>query len=118
MALPDPFELVTLDNVKDQLRLDTTADDAWLSAVIRGVSLVVLRWCGGDIATITETDTDTDTVRVQPDVVHAVLIELAYQYANREGPSVAYMADWYARGYSLSAGAVALLQHYHKPVTA
>lgn len=118
MALPDPFELVTLDNVKDQLRLDTTADDAWLSAVIRAVSLVVLNWCGGDLATIAEVDADGIILRVHPDVVHAVLVEVAYQYANREGPSVAYMADWYARGYSLSAGAVALLQHYHKPVTA
>lgn len=118
MPLPDPLELVTVDDAAGQMRIDTTEDDAWLTAAIRGVSLVVLRWCGGDIATIAEVDADGDILRVQPDVVHAVLIELAYQYANREGPSVAYMQDWYAVGYSLSAGAVALLQSYHTPVTA
>ncbi len=105
-------DLVTVDDAKEQLRIDDTADDTWLALAIAGVSRVVREWCGNDDARIME----EDGVTVRPNVVTAVLVEIAYQYANREGPAAAYQQDWYLNGYTLSAGATAFLQPNRRPV--
>lgn len=105
-------DLVTLADAKEQLRIDGTADDTWLQTAISGVSSAVLQWCGGDAVRLHE----LDGVTVRPNVVTAVLVELAYLYAHREGPDAAYVLAWYANGYPLSAGATAFLQSSHMPV--
>jgi hypothetical protein len=115
--MPDPIEsieLVDLQAAREQLRIDSDDDDDWLQAAIWGVSRAVVQWCGGDV---TKLQDDTGTYTLQ-DVANAVLVELAYQYANREGPTAAYVQNWYAQGYPLSAGCTAFLQPFHKPVCA
>lgn len=108
MARPD---LIGLSYAKEQLRIDGDADDVWLGLAIRGVSQAVVAWCGGDVARLQDEDGTT-----RADVVTAVMVEVAYQYENRAAPQAAYIADWYTRGYVLSAGCTAFLQRYHKPV--
>lgn len=112
--MADPLALVGVAEAQAQLRLDE--DDAWLQGAIFAVSAAVVKWCGGDVTKLqAEDDTGVYTLW---DVRRAVLVEIAYQYANREGPQAAYVQDWYANGYPLSAGCTALLQPYHKPVCA
>lgn len=105
-------DLVTVEYAKWHLRIDGADDDAWLTLAIKGVSRVVREWCGNDDARIME----ADGVTVRANVVTAVLVEVAYQYANREGPAAAYQQDWYLNGYTLSAGATAFLQPNRLPV--
>lgn len=100
--------LVDLNYAKEQLRIDGEADDAWLQLAIDGASHAVRQWCTAGVEDVDGT--------VLPNVVLAVLVEVAYQSANREGPAVAYLQDWFAAGYPLSAGCVALLQSQHVPV--
>lgn len=106
-------DLVSLEVVKLQLRIDGADDDAWLAAAISGASCAVVQWCGGDESKLMD-----DGGEVFPNVITAVLVEVAYLYANREGPDAAYVLAWYANGYPLSAGATAFLQPYHRPVCA
>lgn len=105
--------LVDITAAKGQLRIDGDADDAWLQSAIWGVSHAVVQWCGGDVTKLRDVDGNT-----LPNVATAALVEIAYLYANREGPEAAYVLAWYANGYALSAGATAWLQSLHKPVCA
>lgn len=117
--MTDPVEKIELVDVADarlQLHIDGTDDDAWLQAAVWGVSRAVVQWCGGDVTKLQESD-DLGTYTL-PQVATAVLVELAYLYANREGPEAAYVLAWYASGYPLSAGCTAFLQPFHKPVCA
>jgi len=117
--MADPVDSVQLVGVADarvQLRIDEGDDDAWLQAAIWGVSRAVVQWCGGDATKLQSAD-DVG-VYTLPQVATAVLVEIAYQYANREGPDAAYILNWYSNGYPLSAGCTALLQPFHKPVCA
>lgn len=104
-------DLVTLTDAKEQLRIDGADDDAWLTAAIAGVSHAVVQWCGGDESKVRDAGGE-----VLPNVVTAAMVEIAFQYANREGPEAAYVLAWHANGYPLSAGATAFLQSLHKPV--
>lgn len=114
LELPDaPLELVSIETAKTQLRIDGTDDDAWLQNAIRGVSRAVVQWCGGDPTKLQYAGGET-LFEVQT----AVLVEIAYLYANREGPDAAYVLNWYANGYPLSAGCTAFLQPLHTPVCA
>lgn len=105
--------LVAPDWVCAQLRADNDADATWLGVATPAICRAVVAWCGGDIAKLRD-----DKGWPLPDVAQAVLVECAWQYAHREGPEAAYIVAWYAQGYTLSAGATALLQQYRCPVVA
>lgn len=104
--------LVTLEQVRDQLRIDGTADDPWITLAIPAVTAAVESWCGGAARV-----RDIDGAPL-PQAVMATLVELAYQFSRREGPVNSYEETWAEKGYTLSIGATALLQPLHSVVTA
>lgn len=105
-------DLVTIDEVRDQLRIDGPDSDAPLSLLIEAVEHAVERWCGGP-----ERVRDQEGLPL-PQARLACLVEIAYQFAHSDGPTMAYEGAWAERGYSLSIGATSLLQSLHSTVVA
>lgn len=104
--------IVTKQDCYEQIRIDDTADDAWLDIAIPAVESAVIRWCGGE-------DRIQDTTgEIIPCVKLATLVEIAFRYLNRESPTQKNQIGWFERGYSLSAGATSLLQSVRKPTVA
>lgn len=93
----------------EHIRLDTSADMPWLRMMIPAVESAVIRWCGGESNLY---DEDNNLI---PCVKTAILVELAYQYLHREGPVNTKTMEWYGKGYTLSAGATAMLQSLRAP---
>lgn len=135
------LELVTIDDARQQLRLDEGnsdggADDAWLELAIPGVSEAVRTWLkedwrlylperDSDGAVITDTDgdpipaEDSNGNRItHPTVRLAVMLELASQFRFREGEGDNVVPPDAGHGYTLSKGATALLAGLRKPTVA
>ena len=135
------LELVTIDDARQQLRLDEIdsnggADDAWLALAIPGVSEAVRSWLKDDwrlylperdTAGEVITDTDGDPIPAEdsngnpithPTVRLAVLLELASQFRYREGERENVVPDDAGHGYTLSKGATAILAGLRKPTVA
>jgi hypothetical protein len=132
-----PLELVTIAEAKAQLRIDDSADDAWLGIFIPAVSQAIALWLK-DVwrLYVVETDADGNVIEdssgtpipvedsngpvVNPVVKGAVLIELASQTRFREGDGENRMESLgaAAHGYILSRGATALLSGLRKPTVA
>ena len=135
------LELVTIDDARQQLRLDEIdsnggADDAWLVLAIPGVSEAVRSWLKDDwrlylperdTAGEVITDTDGDPIPAEdsngnpithPTVRLAVLLELASQFRYREGEGENVVPADAGHGYTLSKGATAILAGLRKPTVA
>ncbi len=135
------LELVTIDDARQQLRLDEIdsnggADDAWLALAIPGVSEAVRSWLKDDwrlylperdTAGAVITDTDGDPIPAEdsngnpithPTVRLAVLLELASQFRYREGEGDNVVPADAGHGYTLSKGATAILAGLRKPTVA
>lgn len=135
------LELVTIDDARQQLRLDEIdsnggADDAWLALAIPGVSEAVRSWLKDDwrlylpdrdTAGAVITDTDGDPIPAEdsngnpithPTVRLAVLLELASQFRYREGEGENVVPADAGHGYTLSKGATAILAGLRKPTVA
>ena len=135
--------LVTLDEARDQLMVDSTAVNPWLTLWIEIVSDAVLAWLKDewrayDLVTdsngepVTDsngepvTDSNGDPIVfldsngepiVKPRVKGAVLVELASQFRFRDGDGVKNVPDAWGHGHVLSMGATALLVPLRKPTS-
>lgn len=134
------LELVSIDDVREQLRLDATTaggpDDAWLAIIIPAISEAVRAWLkddwrlylperdsAGQVVTDSNGDPvpaeDSDGPIVNPSVRLAVLAEIASQFRFREGegrdnvvtPDAGY-------GYVLNKASTALLTPLRRPTVA
>lgn len=102
--------LVTLAEVQQHLRIEGTADNAWIESIIPMVSMQISNWCGGDTR-ITDTNGDLlDTATL------AALVQIAHLDANRGDTPVEDKAEWYGKGYVLCATATAILTPLRKPM--
>jgi len=126
--------LVTLQEAKDHLLVDTSAGDSWINMAIEGVSDAVLRWLKEDWrAYVLLEDSngivldsagdpipleDSNGFVVKPVVKMATLVELAVQYRFRDGVGYDRTAtgDLYSGryGYILSQGPTSLLHALRK----
>ncbi|WP_313243763.1 hypothetical protein [Stenotrophomonas rhizophila] len=121
------LEFVTPADARDQLRIDSDADDRWLALWIPAVSASVAAWLKQewrlyvlqrDSSGVVVTDSsgtplpvlDSDDLPiVQPAVIAATLLELASQYRYREGESDNVVPSDAGHGYVLSRAATAQL---------
>lgn len=122
--------LVTLQEAKEHLLVDTSAGDSWLTMVIEGVSDAVLRWLKEDwrayvlledsngIVLDSSGDPypleDSNGPIVKPVVKMATLVELAVQYRYRDGKDAPAVPSHWGYGYTLSAGPTSLLTPLRK----
>lgn len=125
-------QLVSVEEAREHLRIDTDADDFWLDMMITAVSAAVLAWLKEDWRAylpiqdsngeILE-DSNGDTYPVldelsnqvpKPQVKAAVLIELAQHYRFRDGSGVAAVPSNWGYGYSLGVGATCILAPLRK----
>lgn len=121
------LEFVTSADAREQLRIDSDADDRWLAIWIPAVSASVAAWLkqewrlyvlqrdsGGEVVTdssgapLPVLDSD-DLPIVQPAVIAATLLELASQYRYREGEGDNVVPSDAGHGYVLSRAATAQL---------
>lgn len=121
------LEFVTQADAREQLRIDSDADDRWLAIWIPAVSSSVAAWLkqewrlyvlqrdsSGDLVTdssgvpLPVLDSD-DLPILQPAVVAATLLELASQYRYREGEGDNVVPADAGHGYVLSRAATAQL---------
>lgn len=127
--------LVTLQEAKDHLLVDTSAGDSWLNMAIEGVSDAVLRWLkkdwrayqlledsNGDVVTYSDGEPivleDSNGPLVKPVVKMAALVELAVQYRFRDGDGAPAVPSNWGHGHVLSAGATSLLAALRKSTIA
>ena len=117
--------LVTLEEARGHLRVDTLADDPWLQTWIPAVSQAALAWLKEDWRAYEPSgveDSNGDPIPledsngpvVKPMVKAAVLVELAQQYRFRDGSGAAVVSPHWGHGHTLGAGATALLTPLRK----
>ncbi|WP_185750039.1 head-tail connector protein [Stenotrophomonas sp. 278] len=120
-------DFVTVEQARQQLRIDGDADDAWLVIWIPAVSGAVAGWLkdrwrpyqlqldsngdplrdsDGDLVLLVDSNGDPIA---QPAVIGATLVELASQYRYREGEGDNTVPADAGHGYVLSRAATALL---------
>lgn len=121
------LEFVTTADAREQLRIDSDADDRWLAIWIPAVSASVAAWLkqewrlyvlqrdsNGEVVTdssgvpLPVLDSD-DLPVLQPTVIAATLLELASQYRYREGEGDNAVPADAGHGYVLSRAATAQL---------
>jgi hypothetical protein len=127
--------LVTLQEAKDHLLVDTSAGDSWINMAIEGVSDAVLRWLkkdwrayvlvldsNGDPILYSDGDPlileDSNGPVVKPVVKMATLVEIAVQYRFRDGDGTPAVPSHWGHGYVLSAGPTSLLTALRKSTVA
>lgn len=127
--------LVTLQEAKNHLLVDTSAGDAWIEMAIEGVSDAVLRWLkndwrayvlledsNGNVIVDSNGDPfpleDSNGPIVKPVVKMATLVELAVQYRFRDGDGTPAVPSHWGHGYVLSAGPTSLLAALRKSTVA
>ncbi len=129
-------DLVSIADARAHLRLDSTADDAWLAIFIPAISDAVSRWLkdwwrlyvtevDANYAPILDSSGDQIPVvdtsghyEVKPTVRAAVLVELASQFRFRDGDGVATVPADGGYGYTLCNAATALLSPLRKSTVA
>jgi hypothetical protein len=128
--------LVTVDQAKQHIRIDSDADDAWLSIFIPVVSGAVAAWLKDDWRLYEwQTDSNGDPILnsagnpsialdsngdpiVSWTVKGATLVELAQQYRFRDGSDAAAVPSHAGYGYVLGAGATSLLSALRRSTVA
>lgn len=129
-------DLITLDQAKSHLRVDSDDDDMWIALFISAVSGAVNAWlkdawrayvlavdANGDFLLDSSGDPypaqdDNGDLTVKPMVVAAVLVELAQQYRFRDGSGAATVPSNWGHGYTLGIGATSLLTPLRKSTIA
>lgn len=130
------MELVTAAQAREQIRIDTGADDAWLTIWIPAISEAVLTWLKEEwrlyVSALDSNgrpildsagdpypalDSNGDPI-VRPIVQAAVLVELAQQYRFRDGSEAQAVPSHWGHGYVLGAGATSLLSALRKSTVA
>jgi hypothetical protein len=129
------LELVTVEEAKQQLRVDDSSYDAWLAMVIPAVSQAVRTWLKDDWrlyvpevdsnGPVTDSNGDpVPTEDVNPLVKLATMAEIASQMRFREGEgdnrmeSMGSIFAAGAHGYILNKTSTALLSGLRKPTVA
>lgn len=125
--------LVTLDEVRDHLMVDSVAVNPWINMMIPAISQAVLSWLKDDWrAYETMQDSNGEPIEdsagdqfpvldsngepiAKPMVKAATLIELASQFRFRDGDGVAAVPSHWGHGHVLSMGATALLVALRRP---
>ncbi|QNH21256.1 hypothetical protein HEP73_02170 [Xanthomonas sp. GW] len=120
-------EFVTAADAREQLRIDSGADDGWLAIWIPAVSASVAAWLKQEWRLyVLLRDSNGDLVRdsagiplpaedsngaliLHPSVIAATLLELASQYRYREGEGDNVVPADAGHGYVLSRAATAQL---------
>ncbi|WQI19761.1 hypothetical protein U2S91_16660 [Stenotrophomonas maltophilia] len=120
-------EFVTPADAREQMRIDSDADDRWLAIWIPAVSESVAAWLKQEWRLyVLQRDSDGELVRdsagrpvpaedsngepiLQPAVIAATLLELASQYRFREGEGDNVVPADAGHGYVLSKAATAQL---------
>lgn len=118
---------VTPDDAREQLRIDSDADDRWLAIWIPAVSTSIAAWLKqewrlyllqrdavgevvlDDAGVPVPVEDDAGKPIVHPAVVAATLLELASQYRYREGEGDNVVPSDAGHGYVLSKAATAQL---------
>ncbi len=121
------LEFVTPEDAREQLRIDSDADDSWLALWIPAVSASVAAWLKQEWRLyVLQRDSSGEVVRdssgtplpvldrddqpiLQPAVIAATLLELASQYRYREGEGDNVVPSDAGHGYVLSRAATAQL---------
>lgn len=127
--------LVTLDEVRDHLMVDSTAVNPWINMMIPAISQAVLSWLKDDwraYETIQDSngepledsagdqfpvlDSNGEPIPL-PLVKAATLIELAQQFRFRDGAdaTTAHVPSHWGHGYVLGIGATSLLVALRRP---
>lgn len=124
--------LVTLEEVRDHLMVDSVAVNPWINMMIPAISQAVLSWLKDDWrAYETMLDSNGEPLEdsagepiiledssgsiVKPMVKAATLIELASQFRFRDGDGVAHVPSNWGHGHVLCMGATALLVALRRP---
>lgn len=124
-------DLVTIQEAKAHLRVDSTADDTWLAVFIPAISQAVLTWLKDEWRAYEwVTDSTGEFLRdsndepyiledsngpvIKPVAAAACLVELAQQYRFRDGSGAAAVQSHAGHGYVLGAGATSLLNGLRK----
>lgn len=120
-------EFVTQADAREQMRIDSDADDRWLAIWIPAVSASVAAWLKQEWRLyVLQRDSNGDLVRdsagiplpaedsdgapiLHPLVIAATLLELAWKYRYREGEDENVMPADAGHGYVLSRAATAQL---------
>lgn len=126
--------LVTLQEAKDHLLVDTSAGDSWITMAIEGVSDAVRSWLKEDWRLYVPMEDsngvivdssgdpipmeDSNGPIVRPVVKMATLVELAVQYRFRDGDGTPAVPSHWGHGHVLSAGPTALLAALRKATVA
>lgn len=121
------LDFVTPEDAREQLRIDSDADDRWLAIWIPAISASVAAWlkqewrlyvlqrdsAGAlvrDSSGIPLPALDSDDLPIlHPSVIAATLLELASQYRYREGEGDNVVPSDAGHGYVLSRAATAQL---------
>jgi hypothetical protein len=121
------LEFVTPADAREQLRIDSDADDRWLAIWIPAVSVQVAAWLKqewrlyllqrdaagqvvlDDAGVPVPVEGDDGEPVVHPAVIAATLLELASQYRYREGEGDNVVPADAGHGYVLSRAATAQL---------
>jgi hypothetical protein len=129
-------DLVTLDQAKMHLRVDSDDEDLWIQVFISAISGAVIAWLKDEWrAYVIAVDADGNHLldsagdpyplpdangdfTVKPMVVAAVLVELSQQYRFRDGSGAAAVLSHWGHGYTLGAGATSLLTPLRKSTVA
>lgn len=112
-------EIISRDDAVLHLRIDGNDSDEWLALWIPIVQDAIIAWLK-DERRIYQLDENGVPIldangnpSIRPAVRGAALVELAHQYAYREGRAENRPASVY--GHTLCAGATALLEPFRKP---
>lgn len=121
--------LVSIEEARSHLQVDTLAHDPWLRTWIAAVESAVFSWLKdswrayepsgledsqGDPIPLE----DSNGLVVRPMVKAAVLVELAQQFRFRDGSGAANVPSHWGHGYVLGIGATSLLAGVRKGTVA
>lgn len=118
------MNIITPAQARDQVRSDSTADDADLQIKIDAATDAVIDYISIPITDLFNTNgtpkigEDGAVVRGAHRVKQAILLTVAWLYTERDGTQDAGVEATHGYGYGLPKGATALLYSMRKPTCA
>ena len=117
--------LVTIEEARTHLQVDTLAHDPWLKVWIPAVEEAVFSWLKDPLRAYEKSgqeDSNGDPIQLEdsngpiarPIVKAAVLVELAQQFRFRDGFGAAAVPAHWGHGHVLGVGATSLLAALRK----